>query len=137
VDPGLGILLLAGLAQGAAADPINAKNSFTFPAACDGQTVQFVVNGNGAFTPGHVVGSTAVFVLQAFDITFQFTPTGGEPVTETDTQSKHNPNGDLVTCSFDVTQTFPEGTFRLFGTATGFFTPASEPSPVSAVRGGS
>jgi len=29
------------------------------------------------------------------------------------------------TCSFDVTQTFPEGTFRLFGTATGFFTPAS------------
>jgi hypothetical protein len=93
VDPGLGILLLAGLAQGAAADPINAKNSFTFPAACDGQTVQFVVNGNGAFTPGHVVGSTAVFVLQAFDITFQFTPTGGEPVTETDTQSKHNPNG--------------------------------------------
>jgi hypothetical protein len=126
VDPGLGILLLAGLAQGAAADPINAKNSFTFPAACDGQTVQFVVNGNGAFTPGHVVGSTAVFVLQAFDITFQFTLPGEPTQTETTTRSKGNVHGDLVTCSFDVTQTFPEGgTIHFFGTATGFFTPAS------------
>jgi hypothetical protein len=118
--------MLAALAQGAAADPINAKNSLTFPATCDnGQTVQVVVNGNGAFSPAHVVGSTAVFIPQAFDLTFQFTPTGGETMTETDTSSKHNVHGDLVTCSFDVTQTFPEGTFRLFGSATGFFTPAS------------
>jgi hypothetical protein len=121
----LGILMMAALAQGAAADPINAKNGLTFPATCDGQTVQFAVNGNGDFTPGHVVGSTAVFVVQAFDITFQFTPTGGEPMTETAARSKHNAHGDLVTCSFDFSQTFPEGTFRLFGTATGFFAPAS------------
>jgi hypothetical protein len=122
----LGILLLGALAQGAAADPINAKNSFTFPATCDnGQTVQFVVNGNGDFTPGHVVGSTAVFVLQSFNVTFQFTPTGGETESETDARSKGNIHGDLVTCSFDVSETFPEGTFRLFGSATGFFTPAS------------
>ena len=72
----LGILMMAALAQGAAADPSGAKNSLTFPAACDGQTVQFTVNGNGDFTPGHVVGSTAVFVLQAFNITFQFTLPG-------------------------------------------------------------
>jgi hypothetical protein len=121
----LGILLMAALVQGAAADPSGAKNSLTFPAACGGQTVQFVANGNGDFTPGHVVGSTAVFVLQAFDITFQFTPTGGEPMSETAARSKHNPHGDLVTCSFDVTQTFPVGTLHFFGTATGFFTPAS------------
>jgi hypothetical protein len=122
----LGILLLAGLVQGAAADPINAKNSFQFPATCDnGQTVQFVVNGNGEFTPGHVVGSTAVFVPQAFNITFQFTPPGGPTQTETDTASKHNVHGDLVTCSLDTTQTFPFGTVHIFGTATGFFTPAS------------
>ena len=121
-----GILLLAALVQGAAADPSNAKNSLTFPATCDdGQTVQVVVNGNGAWTPAHIVGSTAVFIPQAFDLTFEFTPTGGETVTETDTRSKHNPHGDLVTCSFDVTQTFPEGTLHLFGTATGFLTPAS------------
>ena len=48
----LGILMLAALAQGAAADPINAKNSFAFPATCDGQTVQFVVNGSGWLARG-------------------------------------------------------------------------------------
>jgi hypothetical protein len=36
----LGILMLAALAQGAAADPINAKNNLTFPATCVvGQTI--------------------------------------------------------------------------------------------------
>jgi hypothetical protein len=122
----LGILMLAALAQGAAADPINAKNSFMFPATCDnGQTIQVVVNGMGDFSPAHVVGGTAVFVPEALDVTVQFTPTGGEPMSETDIVSKGNLHGELVTCSFDVTQEFPEGTFRFFGTATGFFTPAS------------
>jgi len=123
----LGILMLAALAQGAAADPSGAKNSLTFPADCDdGQTVQVVVNGNGEFSPAHVVGSTAVFIPQAFDVTFEFTLPGEPTQTETDTSSKPNVHGDLVTCSFDVTQTFPEGgTIHLFGSATGFFTPAS------------
>jgi hypothetical protein len=122
----LGILMLAALAQGAAADPINAKNSFTFPATCGGQTVQLVVNGNGEFTPAHVVGSTAVFIPEAFNVTFEFTLPGQPTQSETDTSSKPNVHGDLVTCSFDVTQTFPEGgTVHLFGMVTGFFTPAS------------
>jgi hypothetical protein len=121
----LGILMLAALAQGAAADPINAKNSLTFPADCDGQTVQFAVNGAGDFTPGHVVGSTSVFVLQSFSITFEFTPTGGDTMSETAARSKGNVHGDLVTCSFDVTREFPEGTLHFFGSATGFFTPAA------------
>jgi hypothetical protein len=123
---GAAVLALAVFVPGASADPLNAKNSFAFPATCDGQTVQFVVNGNGEFTPGHVVGSTAVFVVEAVDITFEFTLPGGPTESETDTASKNNVHGDLVTCSFDVTQTFPEGgTVHLFGTATGFFTPAS------------
>jgi hypothetical protein len=117
--------MLAVLVQGAAADPSGAKNSFAFTATCDGQEVDFVVNGNGDFTPGHVVGSTSVFVLQALDITFQFTPPGGPTETETFARSKRNPHGDLVTCSFDVSEPSPEGVFRLFGTATGFFTPAA------------
>jgi hypothetical protein len=122
----LGILMLAALAQAAAADPINAKNSFTFPATCGGQTVQLVVNGSGEFTPAHVVGSTAVFIPEAFDVTFEFTLPGEPTQSETDTSSKPNVHGDLVTCSFDVTQTFPEGgTIHLFGSVTGFFTPAS------------
>jgi hypothetical protein len=124
---GAAVLALAILVPTAAADPLNAKNSFAFPVTCDdGQTVQVVVNGNGEFTPAHVVGSTAVFVPQILDTTFEFTLPGGPTQTETDSASKPNVHGDLVTCTFDVTQTFPEGgTVHLFGTATGFFTPAS------------
>jgi hypothetical protein len=72
-----------------------------------------------------VVGSTAVFIPQVIDTTFQFTPPGGPTQTETFHAAKPNVHGDLVTCSFDVSQTTPGGTFRLFGSATGFFTPAS------------
>ena len=123
---GVTALALAVFVPAASADPLNAKNGLAFPATCDnGQTVQVVVNGNGEFTPAQVVGSTAVFVPQILDTTFEFTPTGGTTETEIDTSSKPNVHGDLVTCSFDVTQTFPEGSFHLFGTATGFFTPAS------------
>ena len=121
----LGILMVAALAQGAVADPINAKNNFSFPADCGGQTVQFVLNGNGDFTPGHVVGSTSVFVVQSFNVTFAFTPTGGETMSETAARSKGNVHGDLVTCTFDVTQRVPDGIFHFVGTAVGFFTPAS------------
>jgi hypothetical protein len=122
---GAAVLALAVFVPGASADPLNAKNSFAFPATCGDQAVEVVVNGNGEFSPAHVVGSTAVFVPEALDLTFEFTPTGGTTETETDTSSKPNVHGDLVTCSFNVTQTFPEGSFHLFGTATGFFTPAS------------
>jgi hypothetical protein len=62
-----GILAMVSLAQGAAADPINAKDSFVFPGTCDGQTVLFVVTGIGNFSPAHVVGSTAVLVPESFD----------------------------------------------------------------------
>jgi hypothetical protein len=113
-------------ATAVSADPVNAKFSLAFSATCDnGQTVDVVVNGNGEFSPAHVVGSTAVFVPQALDVTSEFTPSGGPTNTETDTASKPNIHGDLVTCSFDTTQSFPDGTLHLFGTATGFLTPAS------------
>jgi hypothetical protein len=121
----LGILMTAAVAQAAAADPSGAKNSLTFPATCDGQTVQVVVNGSGTFSPAHVVDSTSVFIPQAFDLTFEFTPPGGPTQTDTNTASKHNVHGDLVTCSLDTTQTLPDGTLRIVGTVTGFFTPAS------------
>jgi hypothetical protein len=52
---------------------------------------------DGEFTPAHVIGRTAVFIPQAFDLTFEFTPTGGSTDTETDTSSKHNAHGELVT----------------------------------------
>jgi hypothetical protein len=114
------------LVQGAMADPVNAKNGLVIPASCDnGQSYQIAVNGNGEFTPGHIVGSTSILVPEAFNITFEFTPTGGAPESETDTSAKHNVHGNVTTCSIDFTQTFPEGSFHIFGTVTGFFTPAS------------
>jgi hypothetical protein len=123
---GAALLALAVLAPVASADPLKSKNSLAFQATCDnGQTVQVVVNGNGEFSPAHVVGTTAIFVPQALDVTAEFTPTGGPTEIETDTASKPNIHGDLVTCSFDTTQSFPFGTLHLFGTATGFLTPAS------------
>lgn len=124
---GAAMLAFGVFVPAASADPLNAKNSLAFPASCDnGQTVQVVLNGQGDFTPAHVVGSTAVFVPQAFDITIEFTPSGGTTETETDRSSKPRVHGDLVTCRFDVTQSLPFGALRLFGTATGFFTPASQ-----------
>lgn len=120
----LGILAMAAFAPGAAADPI--KSGDIIPLTCDdGQTVEVAVNGNGDFTPGHLVGGTAVYVLQSFDATFTFTPPGGPTFTEHFARSKHNVHGDLVTCTFDFTETSPEGTFRGFGTVVAFITPAS------------
>ena len=122
----IAVLAFTVFTPAASADPLKAKNSLAFPATCDdGHSVHVIVNGKGAFSAVHVVGTTAVFVPQAFDMTLEVTPTGGITETETDTFSKRNVHGDIVTCSFDLTQTFPGGTLHLFGTATGFFTPAS------------
>ena len=78
----------ATIATTAAADPIKAKGALQFQVVCGSQTLTVVVNGNGEFTPGHIVGSTAVFIPTSFDITFTFTPTGGATMTETDTAAK-------------------------------------------------
>ena len=74
------------------------------------------MNGNGEFTPAHVIDSTAVFVPQAFDTTFEFTPTGGTTKQRDGQSSKHNAHGGLVTCDIDFTQANPFGSLHLFGT---------------------
>ena len=123
------VVLAVGLfAQAASADPTNAKNSQLITAMCGGQQVQVSVNGNGVFTPAHVIGSTSVFVPTAFDLTFSFTPTGGTTDSETDTSAKNNQSKPTVTCDIPEalnTFTAPEGTFSVSGTVTGFFTPAN------------
>ena len=116
---------MGALAAAASADPVNARNGLVLPANCDGQIVTVAVNGNGEFTPAHVVDSTSVFVPQSFDLTFEFTPTGGTTQSETDTSAKHNAHGQLVTCNIDFTQANPFGTMHLVGMVTGVFTPAS------------
>ena len=119
---------VAVLAQTASADPTNAKNSQVITANCGAQQRQVSVNGNGEFTPAHVIGSTAVFVPTAFNLTFSFTPTGGTTQSETDTSAKQNQAKATVTCNIPANLnsfTSPEGTFTIAGTVTGFFTPAS------------
>jgi hypothetical protein len=130
----------AGLmAMPASADPTGAKNSFTFPAFCDGSAVplSFTVNnanGNGSgtmnnpkgqanFSPAHVAGSNQVFHPSVFDLTFTFTPVGAPSQSFTDTSVK--PNGKVTaTCAIDyTTPPDPDGnTISLVGTVGGYFT---------------
>jgi len=90
-----------------------------------GQPVDVVVNGNGEFTPAHVVGGTSVFIPTAFDITFTFTPAVGSPMSETDTASKAAPIENTTTCAIPLQTLFsgPEGSATIEGSVTGFFTP--------------
>ncbi len=123
------LVAAAFAAQVASADPSNAKNSQHVTAVCGGKQIQVVVNGNGVFTPAHVVGSTSVFVPTAFDLTFSFTPTGGATESEPNIAAKHNQPTGVVTCDIPKalnTFTTPDGTFSISGTVTGFFTPSSK-----------
>jgi hypothetical protein len=115
------------LALPAAADPGHAKNASHLQALCGTQTVNVVVNGNGKFTPAHVVGSTKVFVPTALNLTFTFTPTSGSPVVDTQNDVKAGPTKrGTVTCTIPLQTLFsgPEGSATIQGSVTGFFTPA-------------
>ena len=119
-----GTLAAVAIAPTAGADPTNARNSLQLQAVCGTQTYNVVVNGNGEFTPAHLIGSTSVFIPTAFHITSTFTPTGGSTMTETDTSAKAAPLQNTITCTIPF-QSFPSpfGTFTIAGTVTGFFTP--------------
>ena len=119
-----GALAAVAIAPSAGADPTNAKNALQLQAVCGTQTYNVVVNGNGEFTPAHLIGSTSVFIPTSFNITSTFTPTGGSTMTETDTSAKAAPLQDTITCTIPF-QSFsnPFGTFTIAGTVTGFFTP--------------
>jgi hypothetical protein len=124
-------LLAAGAAAGAlalpaTADPGHAKNATHVQAICGTQTVNVVVNGNGKFTPAHVVGSTRMFVPTALNLTFTFTPTGSTPQTDTQTIHKASPtHRGTTTCTIPMQtlESGPQGTATIQGSVTGFFTP--------------
>jgi hypothetical protein len=109
----------------ASADPINAKGAPQIQAICGAQPVTVVVNGNGEFSSAHLLGSTSEFIPTAFDLTFTFTPTGGSPMSETDTSSKAAPISGTITCTIPLQTLFsgPEGSATIQGTVTGFLTP--------------
>jgi hypothetical protein len=124
-------LFAAGAAAGAlalpaTADPGHAKNATHIQAICGTQTVNVVVNGNGTFTPAHVVGSTKMFIPTALSLTFTFTPTSGTPQTDTQNVHKASPaHRGTTTCSIPMQtlESGPQGTATIQGSVTGFFTP--------------
>jgi len=119
-----GALAALAIAPTVGADPTNAKNSQQLQAVCGTQILTVVVNGNGEFTPAHLIDSTSVFIPTSFDITFTFTPTGGSTMTETDTSAKTAQLQDTIDCTIPFQSfTSPFGTFTIEGTVTGFFTP--------------
>jgi hypothetical protein len=119
------LLACAALSATAGAAPANSPRADVIPATCGSEQVEFIVIGNGTFSPGHVAGTTSVFVPYSLDITVTFTPEGGgEPFVESEHSTKPAPATDLVTCNINFSATFPgEGTVSFVGTVTGFFTP--------------
>jgi hypothetical protein len=116
------ILAMAAMVPGAAADPKGA----TFTDTCDnGQIVELAFNGNGNFTPGHDLGSTGIYVVQSLEATQVRTPLEGPTSTQHFFVSKPNIRGNLVTCTFDIGRTSPEGALHAFGTLVAFVTPLS------------
>src|SRR5436190_17675226 len=84
---GICALSIAALAPSAVADPTNAKNATQLELDCNGTAYQVVVNGNGKFTPAHILNGTGVAVPYSLDITTTFTPPGGPTQTQTQTQT--------------------------------------------------
>jgi hypothetical protein len=110
----------------ASADPGHAKNASHVRAICGSQTVDVVVNGNGKFTPAHVVGSTKMFIPTALNLTFAFTPSGGTTTSSTQNIAKSSPtHRGTTTCTIPLQtlQSGPQGTATIQGSVTGFYTP--------------
>jgi hypothetical protein len=113
-------------AVGAGADPVNAKKGEVLAINCDAGlgALEVAVNGNGAFTPGMVTTSTQVGIPYEVHIVGTFTPTGGAPMPFRDDAVKKAPrNGRLATCTFNQTDTSPEGVATISGTVKISFTP--------------
>jgi hypothetical protein len=120
-------VLGAALAGGsAAAAPVNAPNATTVPLDCGAAgTFEVVVNGNGAFSPGHIVGDGGVLVPVAFgDETFTLTDTEGNVLVE-ETEPAHAkgraaPKRTLIECTYSFSFELDGNTATVSGSVTAF-----------------
>lgn len=109
-------VVLAGTSA-AAADPVKHGEVLTLTCNNGLGTLQVAVNGNGAWTPGHVIGTTQILLPYELHITGSFTPPGGPAETFTDDLIRRAPNhGRLTTCTFSDSGTEGGGTFAIAGT---------------------
>lgn len=131
-------LVATGTAPALAAQPEREIIELT----CDnGETFEVVVNGNGDFTPGRLVGSTRVLIPIAFgDFTFEAVLPSGEVISGSEPGTDAKGGGNVarrnprpqVTCTFQDSFTLtepddefglPVGTVVTFGgEVTGFLT---------------
>ena len=123
----LSLMTLALLSVGlASAAPSNAPNAETFPLECDnGESYTLVVNGNGTFTPGHIIEGNGNNLIP---VAFTFEATDGDGnILFSDSISKQGKmkglKGDLIVCTFGGTFEENGETFIFSGTVTGFVTP--------------
>lgn len=127
----LGLIIAAPL-DGHAAP----RNGDVFDLVCDGSSYEIVTNGRGNWTPGHVVGSTAVFIPTGFGVfTGEIFDDEGnfvEDFQEGEPQAKgRSASGrkNIVDCTFEFSVVsdgsdpeFPLGyTFVGSGAVSGFF----------------
>jgi hypothetical protein len=120
--------LSAGLAGGTAvAAPVNAPNALTVTLNCgDAGTFDVVVNGNGVWTPGHLLDGNGVVIPVAFgESTFTVTDAEGNVIDEgvepAISKGKAKARGrERITCTFTVSFTEDGTTFTSTGSVTGF-----------------
>jgi hypothetical protein len=63
--------------------------------------------------------------VQSLEATQVRTPLEGPASTQHFFAAKSNIHGNLITCTFDIVRTSPEGTLHAFGTLVAFVTPVS------------
>jgi hypothetical protein len=122
--------LSAALAGGTAvAAPVNAPNAETITLDCgDAGTFDVVVNGNGEWTPGHLLDGNGVLVPLAFgELTGVVRDAEGTVVDEftepATTKGRARARGrERATCTFTVEFTEDGFTATVTGSVTGFMT---------------
>jgi hypothetical protein len=122
----LALATAALTAATAAADQTNAPDSLTVTVVCDQQPYLLAVNGNGTFTPGHVIGTSMELVPTAFQLTFSFRDSSGNVGSETvgATKPASTIGRPTETCGVPAalnTTSTPDGTLTVSGWVTGFF----------------
>ena len=120
--------LIAVMGSPASAAPTNAPNAELIDLSCtNGATYSIVANGNGAFTPGHILDGAGQTLVP---VSFHFVGTNenGDVVFD---ESIAKPgqmmgvSGDLVDCTFTATDTDPDTgeIITINGTVTLFVAP--------------
>jgi hypothetical protein len=122
----LGLLVMAAIPSSAA--PSNAKKSELVDLTCaNGATYAIVANGNGLFSPGHILDAEGQNLIP---VAFHFVGVNEKgDVLFDETVAKpgqmNGLSGDLVECTFTETETDPETgeTITINGTVTVFVVP--------------